>query len=822
MIDPRTIIRDPERIPSQDFETLRQAGLQFIENLGSGLWTDFNPHDPGITLLEVLCYGITDLGYRTDHDIKDLLTRNVQGVPTAAGSFHPAHTILTSGPVTFRDLRKMIVDVDGVRHAWVCKHENVAYWLDKVAHQFISPEMHVAKPEDQRDKEDERIQLNGLYDVFVEFEEDVDELSVGLENNATGAGAYVYPDTGRMCFFIERDVIIKTVFVYADCPGNVTVKVLDIHGEVHGEVTTYIEHARIKTPIEINQFIHPPRDEEDAMFYMVAESDTVKLFRNEDVDYPFEVPGLIRIEDDRQKKSIKRNYFFFYDWQLEIPERESDRYPHTYPVCDQVGLMDNRLGEGGYEDVEGKGIVFDVEKPVVIEEVTIYGDRMGTVEIMILDDRGNPFGESVFADIREPGMPTRVRLNCALPICQHFKMVAKPSTVELFASRKEYYRNPMEAFPYSVGDSIILIGGEHKVEGQFKERLQHTYYFFYDWKVTYPKEVGTPFPILFRSKKTVQDEIRERVLACRNLGEDLVCIKELKPEEVGICADVELDPNADEEQVLAEIFYHMEEHVKPAIKFYTLEELQGEDKKMPVDQIFAGPLLDNGFILDKELDNIEQAKELQSSDIINLIMTKVQGVRRVKNLFMVSYIDGILESEKQVTWCPTTKECYVPNFEPLRTNITFFKNNLPVLPSRDRALRLLNDLRMEDLRIRNKEANSTIPVPVGEDMEVGDHYPVQNDLPLNYYVGQFKVPDSASVERKAQARQLKAFLLFFEQLLANYLAQLENLPVLLAWETPSGIPEGMLADPALPQTYFTQPLNEEEIADLRHSIETTR
>ena len=50
--------------------------------------------------------------------------------------------------------------------------------------------------------------------------------------------------------------------------------------------------------------------------------------------------------------------------------------------------------------------------------------------------------------------------------------------------------------------------------------------------------------------------------------------------------------------------------------------------------------------------------------------------------------------------------------------------------------------------------------------------------------------------RKAQSRQLKAYLLFFEQLLANYLSQLAHVRDLFSWE------EGHTT------TYFTQPVSE--------------
>ena len=71
---PVSIEKTPDLKPAQDYFRLRKEGIGFIEQMGSGQWTDYNTHDPGITILEALCYAITDLAYRTGMDIKDILT----------------------------------------------------------------------------------------------------------------------------------------------------------------------------------------------------------------------------------------------------------------------------------------------------------------------------------------------------------------------------------------------------------------------------------------------------------------------------------------------------------------------------------------------------------------------------------------------------------------------------------------------------------------------------------------------------------------------------------------------------------------------------
>jgi hypothetical protein len=49
-----------------DFDALRKAGIAMLQELCGEKWTDYNLHDPGVTILEQLCYGITDLAYRSE------------------------------------------------------------------------------------------------------------------------------------------------------------------------------------------------------------------------------------------------------------------------------------------------------------------------------------------------------------------------------------------------------------------------------------------------------------------------------------------------------------------------------------------------------------------------------------------------------------------------------------------------------------------------------------------------------------------------------------------------------------------------------------
>ncbi len=58
--------------------------------------------------------------------------------------------------------------------------------------------------------------------------------------------------------------------------------------------------------------------------------------------------------------------------------------------------------------------------------------------------------------------------------------------------------------------------------------------------------------------------------------------------------------------------------------------------------------------------------------------------------------------------------------------------------------------------------------------DLGEYVSIQNEFPVIYGIGPDGLPDGATLQRKAQALQLKGYLLFFDQLLANYLLNCPN------------------------------------------------
>lgn len=160
-----------------DFATLRKLGIQHVADLSGKIWTDHNLHDPGITMLEALCYVLTDLDYRTKLDFKDLVA-----APAGAGedNFYTAARILGNNPLTIADIRRMLIDIKGVRNAWLVPiNETVTEEAYSLTYDCNSGSL------DNRALSDDlsSVPLKGLYRVYIEPD---DVYAAAYEKDACG------------------------------------------------------------------------------------------------------------------------------------------------------------------------------------------------------------------------------------------------------------------------------------------------------------------------------------------------------------------------------------------------------------------------------------------------------------------------------------------------------------------------------------------------------------------------------------------------------------------------------------------------------------
>ncbi|MZH96270.1 hypothetical protein [Dickeya dianthicola] len=93
----------------QNFTFLKQEGIKHIKAIAGHGWSNYNDSDPGVTILEQLCYALTELGYVNSFPVEDVLTQANRQIDYQR-QFFPAEQILTTGPITEEDYRRRVID----------------------------------------------------------------------------------------------------------------------------------------------------------------------------------------------------------------------------------------------------------------------------------------------------------------------------------------------------------------------------------------------------------------------------------------------------------------------------------------------------------------------------------------------------------------------------------------------------------------------------------------------------------------------------------------------------------------------------------------
>ena len=252
----------------------------------------------------------------------------------------------------------------------------------------------------------------------------------------------------------------------------------------------------------------------------------------------------------------------------------------------------------------------------------------------------------------------------------------------------------------------------------------------------------------------------------------------LEIEEISVKAEIEIEEGFDVNDLMAKIYFGLDNFISPHLQFFTLKELLEKGKTPEV--IFDGVPLEHGFIDEEQLDNFTKKDELHTSDLIRIILD-IKGIKTVRSITISSHLSS--ESEEWVLALDPNLTPQLKDISLLANNITFYKGQIPCNLDPDKAKSNLESLQKENTKLSSTTQTKDIPIPVGEYRELSDYESIQNDFPGNYGIGEIGLPASASPQRKAQAKQLQAYLMFFDQLLANYFAQLEHAKDLFSFQT---------------------------------------
>ena len=333
-------------------------------------------------------------------------------------------------------------------------------------------------------------------------------------------------------------------------------------------------------------------------------------------------------------------------------------------------------------------------------------------------------------------------------------------------------------------------------------------------------------------EKHYAEPVVKRLQEHRNLCEDFTEIQTVSYQNVTVCADIEVTDEADIEAVEAEICYRIQQYFAPDVNFYSLSEMQA--KGIATEDIFEGPLLTNGFIIESELEQAGIRNEIRLSDIINLIIGEkdgISGVIAVKTMMINAEGLGMLDMNKDEIqfWILTIPDQQkVPKLIVQNPNIpdtgenfskfTFYRDFFPYMANRKNFWNKLREFQQRNRKYKLRFQTNDLPIPEGTYRELSSFYPIQNDFPALYGTGLDGFPaeampnpdaknPTAYLERQGQIKQLKSYLLFFEQIMANYLATLANIKNVFSW------------DENLTQSTFTQLLNKEDFFESNtHSL----
>ena len=95
--------------PLKDFDDLRRVAVDYAQAASGEIWTDYNVHDPGVTLLEQTCFALSEIAYQVGLPTLDLLTNQRGNFCFHNLALFRPRKVLNSAPVTRDDLT-----------AWLC------------------------------------------------------------------------------------------------------------------------------------------------------------------------------------------------------------------------------------------------------------------------------------------------------------------------------------------------------------------------------------------------------------------------------------------------------------------------------------------------------------------------------------------------------------------------------------------------------------------------------------------------------------------------------------------------------------------------------
>lgn len=288
-----------------------------------------------------------------------------------------------------------------------------------------------------------------------------------------------------------------------------------------------------------------------------------------------------------------------------------------------------------------------------------------------------------------------------------------------------------------------------------------------------------------RVKKQVESLFHRNRNLCEGLSQ--VLFVERKP--LVLQGEIGIEAEADASRLLACVYWETLQFFISGIRYRKVEELLAGGGTL--DELFDGPRLAHWAIDDSSL------KPLPCRYSVSRLYHRLISLEGIKNIRSLGFRDGdriyshVVETER----ADRSFTVFIPD-EAEQAGVRFLVGNVPVVLDFSHLQEMLYAERTRYYGHQNRTTDMEpfMACPEGVSRDIYTHESVQNDFPECYGINRLGVASGASLLRKAQARQLKAYLLLFDEVLGRGMKELENAPQLL------DINAGLLKEGAVPLT----------------------
>jgi hypothetical protein len=134
MSELKSITISRQEVRPFDYAAIREEAIGLVQKLSGKIWTDYNAHDPGVTILEQIVFTLTELGYKTGFDVADYLSDASGYIDYDSQAMYAPAYVTVRFPVTLEEysafFKKHLYCEDPNTH-WRCYPEKVNFVIDE-------------------------------------------------------------------------------------------------------------------------------------------------------------------------------------------------------------------------------------------------------------------------------------------------------------------------------------------------------------------------------------------------------------------------------------------------------------------------------------------------------------------------------------------------------------------------------------------------------------------------------------------------------------------------------------------------------------------